>query len=591
MTLFNQLQSLESSGLVQLAQAQPELEYLFRHALVQEAAYHSLVKNDRRRLHVDVGLALERAFPDRRAELAPVLAHHFDQAGDAERALRYSIAAADHAAHQYANAEAVLHYGRAISLAGQLPDVSVEQWIHLYLSLCEALRLNGRYAEALDRYIEMERLALGRADRRMELAALVERATIHATPTPVQDAPLGRQLLDRALGLARSLQDRSAESKIYWVFALLYLFSGDSRRAVEHGERSLALARELDLREQLAFTLNDLSNAYMFDNQLDRSLAAAQEARGLWQSLGHLPMLADSTAILCRLQHYAGYLPASVSSGEEALRISRQIRNEWGQSHSLGMLGYPYLELGQVSLALQAWEAALELAQTSGLVAALVGIRADLAWAYAVLGAHERAWRCAELALQATETGMSHWRAWPIAVLARIHLRRNRVVEAEALLREGCAEALPEYYGRLLWSGATTVGLAHGELAIARRDAARAAAVANELLAHLRPQNARVFVPDALFLKGKALLALDRPDDAHAALAEARALVEVMSVQRNLWSICIALSEIEARRGRRDEVESLRRQARESVARLAGQCPPDLQASFLDLPEVRNGTA
>ena len=78
MTLAAHLNTLESTGLVHLAQTLPELEYLFRHALIQDAAYRSLVKADRRALHRAVGEMLERAYPDRIDELAPLLARHFD---------------------------------------------------------------------------------------------------------------------------------------------------------------------------------------------------------------------------------------------------------------------------------------------------------------------------------------------------------------------------------------------------------------------------------------------------------------------------------------------------------------------------------
>src|SRR5690606_9644008 len=82
MTLTAQLSTLESSGLIRLAQVDPELEYLFRHALVQEAAYSSLLQTDQKRLHREVGEALEHSYPDRldSRELAPVLGHHFAQA-------------------------------------------------------------------------------------------------------------------------------------------------------------------------------------------------------------------------------------------------------------------------------------------------------------------------------------------------------------------------------------------------------------------------------------------------------------------------------------------------------------------------------
>jgi predicted ATPase len=55
MTVISQLGRLETSGLIRLAQVEPDLEYLFRHSLVQEAAYHSLLAADQKRLHLAVG--------------------------------------------------------------------------------------------------------------------------------------------------------------------------------------------------------------------------------------------------------------------------------------------------------------------------------------------------------------------------------------------------------------------------------------------------------------------------------------------------------------------------------------------------------
>ena len=95
MTVISQLNKLESSGLIRLAQTEPELEYLFRHALVQDAAYESLLLADRKRLHRIAGESLEQLYPDRLDELAPILGHHFALAGDAQRALKYFTLAGD----------------------------------------------------------------------------------------------------------------------------------------------------------------------------------------------------------------------------------------------------------------------------------------------------------------------------------------------------------------------------------------------------------------------------------------------------------------------------------------------------------------
>ena len=89
MNVMNHLNTLEASGLVRLAQVVPDLEYLFRHNLVQDAAYASLLDQDQQRLHQAVGEALETLYADHLDEMAAELAHHFEQAGDHGRALYY----------------------------------------------------------------------------------------------------------------------------------------------------------------------------------------------------------------------------------------------------------------------------------------------------------------------------------------------------------------------------------------------------------------------------------------------------------------------------------------------------------------------
>jgi len=589
MALGNQLAALESSGLIRLAATLPELEYLFRHALVQDAAYSSLVKQDRKQLHLAVGEALERVYPDRLGELAPLLGQHFDQAGDGERALKYYTLAGDHAARQYANVEAATHYGRALELAKLETAVPRNELIRLYLSRGNTLRLGSRFDEALANYAEMEQLARERGDRGMALAALIERATVYSTPTPAHDAALGEQLSQQTLVLARELGDRQAEAKSLWNLVLVHTFDGEPQQAIAYGAQSLAIARELGLREQLAFTLNDIASSYALGGQPGRALVTLQEASELWRELGNLPMLADSRSTSALYLFYAGRLVEAVAAAEEGLRISRSIDNLWGQAFGYGMLGYPCFELGQMGRAIEAWEESIRLGEPSGLMVTMVYIRADLAWVYGTLGAIERG---IELATQAADNSariIPTWRAWPLAVLARLHLLNGNPEQAEFIIKGGCQGTLEQYFTRLLRSGASAVFLAQAELALARGDYARAASVTDDLSAYLRSIGAGAFLPDALCLKGKALLAQDRVDDAHTALVEARAASEAIGSRRTQWPILAALSEVEARRGNQAEAQALRQQARAIVEFIADHAgSPELRASFLDLPDVKS---
>jgi len=117
MSAREELGRLEASGLIQIAALQPEFEYLFRHALVQEAAYASLLKQDRRALHRAAAEAILAQHPDRERELASVLALHFEQAGENARAAECLVTAGDHALERFANREAIGFFSRASGLA------------------------------------------------------------------------------------------------------------------------------------------------------------------------------------------------------------------------------------------------------------------------------------------------------------------------------------------------------------------------------------------------------------------------------------------------------------------------------------------
>jgi tetratricopeptide (TPR) repeat protein len=116
MTTKTELVTLEASGLIRIAAVQPELEYLFRHALVQDAAYSSLLKQDRRALHQLAAESLMAVYPERQRELAGVIAMHFEQAGDVAQAAEQYANAGEHALERFAQREAVSFFTRSVEL-------------------------------------------------------------------------------------------------------------------------------------------------------------------------------------------------------------------------------------------------------------------------------------------------------------------------------------------------------------------------------------------------------------------------------------------------------------------------------------------
>jgi serine phosphatase RsbU (regulator of sigma subunit)/class 3 adenylate cyclase len=169
------LNSLESAGLIRMAQVQPDLEYLFRHSLVQEAAYGSLLTSDRKRLHRVVGEAVENLYSDRlhSRELAPRLGLHFSEAGDHRRALKYFTIAGVAALESYANQEAEIHFRRALQLG---KEATVQTG--LQENLGESLARQSRYEEAIQAWYEGIQLfkEAGLLDGVARLHALASRA-------------------------------------------------------------------------------------------------------------------------------------------------------------------------------------------------------------------------------------------------------------------------------------------------------------------------------------------------------------------------------------------------------------------------------
>ncbi len=120
--LDSHLTELQRSELVREKARLPELEYIFKHALTQEAAYSSLLVERRKAFHKRVGEAIESIFEDRREEYLGLLAHHFERAGIQQKAASYLDLAGDRARLDDAFQEADDFYGREIEMLFQTGD-------------------------------------------------------------------------------------------------------------------------------------------------------------------------------------------------------------------------------------------------------------------------------------------------------------------------------------------------------------------------------------------------------------------------------------------------------------------------------------
>jgi class 3 adenylate cyclase/tetratricopeptide (TPR) repeat protein len=135
------LDRLAEAGLLFCRGLAPQSSYLFKHALVQDAAYGTVLRSKRQELHARVAAALEQRFHDLVERQPELLAHHLTDAGDTERAVHQWLKAGQYAATRLAHFEAIRHFERGLATLAALPKSRARDGSEIELQLARGLSL------------------------------------------------------------------------------------------------------------------------------------------------------------------------------------------------------------------------------------------------------------------------------------------------------------------------------------------------------------------------------------------------------------------------------------------------------------------
>ncbi|HEY6875415.1 MAG TPA: hypothetical protein VI384_03565 [Candidatus Dormibacteraeota bacterium] len=235
MSARTDLGTLEASGLIEIAALQPELEYLFKHALVQEAAYASLLKQDRRSLHRAAAETILALYPDRLRELSGVIGMHFEQAGDAQRAAEYYVTAGEHALALFASKEAYALYLRASSI---LDDSQVDLRLRAAIGAAKSgwTFPEAKPVEALERAVS----TMGAADQRLLADAYFWIAFLRRQRGEVPETSPGlRVALERGAEIGGELNDPAAAALPKALIGSFNAFTGDMHKGAAEMREAL----------------------------------------------------------------------------------------------------------------------------------------------------------------------------------------------------------------------------------------------------------------------------------------------------------------------------------------------------------------
>jgi class 3 adenylate cyclase/predicted ATPase len=426
----------------------PEARYTFKHALVQDAAYRSLLKSKRQQLHARIAQVLEERLTDADEAEPEVLAQHLTEAGLVARAIPYWRRAGEHAAGRSANAEAVAHLSKALELIATVPNASalLEEELALRMAIGGPLMATKGYGapevecaysrasalcEQLGRSAELFPVLRGLwsyYNVRGELQRAHKLAQRLVVLADSQGAPLRRALARRALGTALFFLGRFAD-------AAATLDEGiaidDAIAGWEEHRSDLVLYTE---RASVAGRLYSAWTLW-FLGFPDRAMGTMEAGFALAQRLGHANSLAFALTRVALLHNLRREFGAAQRRAEAAIDVARQHHMaEWlaqatmCRGFALAGLGQQMEGIAQLRTGLLAW---------SGVGNRLL----DPQWLGYTAEAHLRANQLADAlstldrAAEAAPTGACHYQAELLRLRGEVLTRTGEQAEAASWLQ------------------------------------------------------------------------------------------------------------------------------------------------------------
>jgi len=489
MTVDAQLDTLEASGLIRLAAVRPELLYLFRHWLVQDAAYSSLLKRERRELHQLVGESLEKLYPDHPGEMASELAVHFERAEMAERAIHYLIEAGHYALERYAVQEARALFDRAAGLLppdGDAPEL-LESRVEIALGRIKAGFAARRFGEeiAIVEAVLPDAEKLGSKPLLLDIhlwIALLRQQRGERIDT----SPELRRSLDRAREIAGDLGDPAAYAMPLALIGMAEVHDGELRTGTATLEQAIPLLEQRRAWIGASMAIGTLALGYTRMGEFARAREAVDRAAKLAEGGDPIARL-DAQIVKAMLESTTGNLEQAHELAQDCVLRADSLGSPSCAVFSRFVLGDVQLKQGRPALAKPTLEQGDVLAFGAAFVQPMVA--AWLASAQSELG---------DIAASRV--------AWEQAILAaRSH--NDRFTEAAIRLKRAAS--------------------------LARRPDPSWGEIAADLefsIAEFEDAGARPFLADALELSGRALRAQGATSEAQSQLERAADVLQSMGL-------------------------------------------------------------
>ena len=456
--------------------------YQFKHALIRDAAYNSMLKRNCEILHRQVAEAMERVFPDIAARQPDVLAHHYTAGKEVNQAVRYWLAAGQLALKGFATQESVAHLNQGLALLAKLPSTPErdvrELEFRVLLGHC-LMTWKGYAADDV-------RVTCARAH---ELCALVENAPqlpialyqLVAYNIVSANLETALELAKQLYAIAAQLNNDDLLLEAHLTLGVIYFHLGEFSEARPNLEKCLEIydpqrhaAHMFQFGQDPAVIAhNFLVWTHWLMGRQDQALRAAEEAVSLARRLNHPLSLAFALAfagwhrIFCR--DYAAAAPIS----EELVQFCGVQNILIFLAHGHMMVSWQACDQGNTTSGLPGMRGALDLFRMTGAKHFLPYWEGHYAITGATVGAMSDAEAALAQCLEITERTGERWSE------AELHRYRGMLLEQSGkplALAQACyrqAIAVAQQQGAVAWELRATMNLASSLIAQDAKDQAR----------------------------------------------------------------------------------------------------------------------
>jgi len=323
--LLNILQELKNYEFILEKETYPRKHFSFKHSLIQEVAYNSLLYKTRKNLHFQVGLTIEKTFLTNLETKVEELAYHFKNSNHKEKGIFYLNKAGDKAQSLYAFKNAINYYLDSIKIleSTEFEKEQLARLSEIYNKLAFSQSIIGERKES-------------------------------------------ETNLTKALEYCRKIRDKDNESLILMNMGNLYGDMGKWDKAIEYFKRSLLISEEVNNLRRKARIIKSIGLAYLFKGDTERGYKYLKESLTLCESIKAEEIYIMVLNNMGIYYDIVGEWRKALEVYKNSLAISKKNNNIIEMSNTMGNLGFAYSSLNKSEQAIYYFKESIKISERIG---------------------------------------------------------------------------------------------------------------------------------------------------------------------------------------------------------------------------------